>query len=110
MHTTDYDLAKIGNRIKRARNIKGYTQEDLAEIIDINTKNISRLENGNMGLSVPTLIALCSALEVSADYLLFDNTENMTKTTQAIISSQLSEENKLQTVNVLKSIITALES
>ena len=42
----NYDAVLAGKRIQKARNAKGYTQEALAEMIDMNTKNVSRLENG----------------------------------------------------------------
>ena len=36
----------IGERVKYYRKQKGLTQEQLAEVMDFNTKSISLLENG----------------------------------------------------------------
>ena len=37
----------IGERVRYYRNLKNYTQEQLAEIMEFNTKSISLLENGH---------------------------------------------------------------
>lgn len=60
----------IGERIRLARVAKGYTQEKLAEKIDVTVQYVSDLERGNVGTSIPTLIKLCNALSVSSDYIL----------------------------------------
>ena len=65
----DYKL--MGERIKQARKLKRYTQAQLAEIIDMSSKNFSQVERGETGISLTTLISLCKALDVSADYLLY---------------------------------------
>lgn len=41
------DYTVIGQRIKQARLAKNYTQEDLAEKIDISVAFLSRVERGN---------------------------------------------------------------
>lgn len=63
---------QIGRRIQKAREIAGYTQEKLADKIDVSTQYISDLERGNVGTSVPTLIKICKTLCVSSDYILMD--------------------------------------
>ena len=71
MRSTNCDYAIIGDRIKHLRKAKNYTQEQLAEMINISPKNISQLERGKMGISVSTLMSISKALQISADYLLF---------------------------------------
>lgn len=63
----------LGKRIKEARNKKGLTQENLAELINVSSFYISRLESGGKSPSVETLIKLSNTLDVSADYLLSNN-------------------------------------
>ena len=63
---------QIGERIKVAREQAGRTQEQLAEVIDVSPQYISDLERGVVGISIPTLKRLCTALAISSDYLLFD--------------------------------------
>ncbi len=61
---------QIGARIQQAREISGYTQEKLADKVDVSTQYISDLERGIVGTSVPTLIKICNTLCISSDYIL----------------------------------------
>lgn len=61
----------IGKRIARLRKNAGLTQAELSAIIEINEKNLSSIECGKNGIAMNTLIALCKALDISADYILF---------------------------------------
>ncbi len=62
----------IGKRIKEMRLKRNLSQDKLAEMIDVcNGAHISNIERGLYGISVPKLAAVCKALDVSADYLLF---------------------------------------
>ncbi len=69
--SSNYEYAPIGMRIKTSRKNKGYTQEYLAEKLNVSTQHISDIERGLNGVSVPALMDLCTVLEVSADYILF---------------------------------------
>lgn len=60
----------IGNRIKLARENMGWTQEELAEKIDLSTQFISTIERGVAGASLGTVIRLCDVLNVSSEWLL----------------------------------------
>ncbi len=45
-----YDYGLMGKRLKQARKTKRYTQAQLAEIIDMSSKNFSRIERGEQGI------------------------------------------------------------
>ncbi len=64
----DYKL--MGERLKKARIKKGYTQEKLAEIMDISVAYISRVENGKAHINLKRLNELCSILRTSESYIL----------------------------------------
>ena len=66
----------IGRRIKSAREAAGLTQERFAELVGMGTKNISAIERGVVGISIPALIRICDVLSVSSDSLLFDGCRN----------------------------------
>jgi len=66
---------QIGVRIKQAREAAGFTQERLAELIDVSAQYISGVERGVVGLSVPILTRLSEALLVSCDYILIGEKE-----------------------------------
>lgn len=61
---------EIGSRIKSARENMGWTQEELAEKIDLSTQFISTIERGVAGASLVTIVSLCEVLNVSSEWLL----------------------------------------
>ncbi|MBQ2967948.1 MAG: helix-turn-helix transcriptional regulator [Clostridia bacterium] len=65
----------LGARIKEIRTQKDISQEKLAEMIGVcNGTHLSNVERGYCGLSIPKLVNVCEALDVSADHLLFGTT------------------------------------
>ena len=62
-----------GERIKLAREDAGFTQEQLAEQVEVSPQYVSDLERGVVGVSIATLKRICISLHVSSDQLLFGN-------------------------------------
>jgi transcriptional regulator with XRE-family HTH domain len=54
----------IGIRIKDIRNRKGFTQEELAEKIELNPKYLSSIERGKENPTLNTMIKLSESLDV----------------------------------------------
>ena len=67
----DYEI--IGKRIKEFRKQKKWTQETLAERAGVEPSNISHIERAATKLSLPTLIRIANALEVTLDELVYHN-------------------------------------
>lgn len=67
----NYNYEPIGKRIKNCRLEKKYTQEYVAEKLNVSCQHISDIERGLNGMSIPTLMELCRILETDADYILF---------------------------------------
>ena len=63
-------LREIGIRIKMRRRELRITQEQLAEAMDVSVQMISNLELGKKAIRPENIVKLCSALSVSADYVL----------------------------------------
>ena len=63
-------LAQIGTRILERRTQLRLTQEELAEQAEITAQTISYAELGKKALRPENIIKICSALEISTDYLL----------------------------------------
>ena len=60
------DIRQVfGESLKRARNKAGLSQENLAEIVGVEWKHISRLECGERFTSAETLEAIIDALQVA---------------------------------------------
>lgn len=67
---------QIGDRIKVAREKRGYTQDKFSELVGVSLQYVSDLERGVVGTSIATLIKICTVLHVSSDYILFGDAGN----------------------------------
>lgn len=67
------DYAAIGRRIREERKKKKLSQEQLSEKADLSPVHLSHIETANTKLSLPVLISLANALDVSSDTLLCDS-------------------------------------
>lgn len=61
----------IGERIRKIRKGKKWTQKKLADKIGTSICVISKWETGERYMNTFNLINICEALNTSADYLLF---------------------------------------
>lgn len=59
----------LGKRIKELRKEKNLTQEKLAELIDIDTRNIIKIENGETFPRLKTLEKLLEVFQISISEL-----------------------------------------
>ena len=64
----DYKL--IGQRIKTCRIEKGYTQENVAEHLDISFSYVSRVERAAVKISLETLVKIATFLKTTPTYLI----------------------------------------
>ena len=72
LEVDDIDYAAIGRRIRSARKKAKLTQEQLAEKIDVTPQHVSAIETGKTKLSLPALIRISKAVNVSLDFLVYD--------------------------------------
>lgn len=63
---------EIGKRIQECRKMRGLTQEQLAEIIDISPHYLSALERGVYNIKLEILVNILNALDCSADEVFCD--------------------------------------
>ena len=66
------DYKKVGNKIKDIRQQKGITREKLSEIIGISSMYLGQLERGERRGGINNYIEIANALELSLDFLFFD--------------------------------------
>ena len=64
-----YNTKASGARIRELRIAKNFTQDNLAEHMNVSRGFISLIESGKKGCSVDVLIALSNLFGVSIDYL-----------------------------------------
>ncbi len=68
---------KLGARIKELRKQNGFSQERLAEMIDISQNSLSKIEIGENFLSADTLEKLLQALNINVQQLFdFEHLKN----------------------------------
>jgi transcriptional regulator with XRE-family HTH domain len=107
---------KIGNRLRKLRIAKGYSQEYMADVLQISQKTYSNMENDKSSISIETLKKIASEYNIDLMEILSDervivqnNNSNDTSTFQGgIIINHLSEELLTQMkerIEDLKSII-----
>lgn len=63
-------LKTFGANLRRIRNEKGLSQRDLYALCNIDNAEISRMENGDVNVTLNTLAQLAEALDVPAWMLL----------------------------------------
>ena len=71
-----YDKVQVGNRIRRSRLEKGWTQERLAAEAEISVQQLRALKKEQRNLGVDHLGRLSDAMGVSSDFLLKGCSEN----------------------------------
>ena len=84
---------EIGQRIRILRKEKRLSQLELSNKLNINMDHLSRIENGNKGMSLDLLTEFSKYFSVSTDYILFGNKQNKEEIRELIsfILSQLKE-------------------
>ena len=64
------DIKKLfGKRIKELRTKQGLTQEQLAEMIEVGERNLSKIECGNVFVKASTIAKLINALRIEPQEL-----------------------------------------
>lgn len=103
----EIDYVGIGKRVKAAREKKGLKQNNLAALAEIGATNLSHIERGVAKVSLPTLLKIANALEVSMDELMCDS---LTKS-KHIYSNKIAEiveKSSDKEVRVMEETLSAL--
>lgn len=98
----------VGGFIQQLRKDKGMTQKELAEIIGMSDKTISKWESGNSLPDTSVLVSLCEALDISVNELLSCEKippEDYSKKAEENIMTLMKENEENQKANVLTKII-----
>lgn len=103
----------IGKRIREIRLSKKLTQAALAEMSGVEPSNISHIERAATKLSLPTLVSIANALEVSPDELVYDNLKKSEHVSVSFIDELLADctPSELKAIaEVIKTTKTVLRS
>ena len=81
-----FNQVEFGQRLKKARKAMNFTQEELAEILGVERLHITRMERGVVACSIDLLLDLSCHLQVSTDYLLKGESEEMQYTRDRLMT------------------------
>lgn len=68
----ELNYSLIGMRIKKIRKSQKITQDKLSELAGISPQHLSQIESAKTKLSLPVLVSICNALDVTTDKILCD--------------------------------------
>lgn len=86
------DLVKIGNKLLAKRKRMGMTQAEVAEAAGLSDRAYADIERGSVNMRVDTVLRICTALHITPDEILTEET-----TPENICQEQLME--KLNSCN-----------
>ncbi len=90
---------RLGQRVKFFRKKRSLSQEQLAEMINMETKSLSRIESGHNYPMYENLVLISSALEIEPWQLYFtDEIKNLDMMKDEIISALEKDETKIPAV------------
>lgn len=79
----------MGKKLKDMRTLYGFTQDDIAGILDCSRINVIRMEKGQNGFTAKTIFVLCCAFQCSPKYFFPESTINKyTKKATAILKNK----------------------
>ncbi|WP_178023486.1 helix-turn-helix domain-containing protein [uncultured Paenibacillus sp.] len=109
---SSYDKKAVGERIRSRRKALGLSQEDFAERIGRVPKFCADIERGLVGMSIETMLGVCSLLKMSPNQLLLGDS-GLRKTldeTDLIIDAlnQCTEKQRKDAYALLKLFLTAI--
>ena len=96
----------LGKRIRGFRKSSNMTQAQLGEISHVEPSNISHIERGATKVSLPTLVRIANALNVSLDELMYDSVNKNYHISIKILNEILSDCSDHE----LKSIVEMVKS
>ena len=85
----DFDFMPIGQAIKKAREARGMTREQLSGIIGYAPRHIQAIENEGKYPSIELFIQLIQMFDVSVDEYIFPNNEVKKSSVRRRLDAQL---------------------
>ena len=104
------DYQAIGTRVRRLRKSLGLTQQTLAEMSGQEPSNISHIERGATKLSLPTLVNIANALEVTVDELLCDSLPASRNVLEREVAQLLADCSHLELKIITETVLALKES
>lgn len=100
---------EMGMRVRRQRELLGYTREQLAEMLDVSVKFCSDIELGVKGVSLKNLVKLSKILHVTTDYILIGESDT-TSDTLSYMCQSCPENHRTNLIKIVKAFLDAIEN
>ena len=103
----ELDFPKIAKKLKEIRISKNMTQEYVASVADVNVSHISNIENNRVKVSLSTLVQMCNALDVTLDFILSDEYNDVSGPIEQEILHELQScpyETKVQILKIVNAL------
>lgn len=68
---------ELGKNVRQLRELKGFTQQNLSDAVNISQKTLSRIENGQVSPTFDLLEKICDELKIKINQLLDFNEQNI---------------------------------
>ena len=104
------DIKKtVGKRIQELRKQRGYTQEQLAEIINIDTISLSKIETGRNYPTAENLSKIASVLKSKVyEFFIADNVKSNDELLKEINNGLLKISKNNQKLHVVSAVLKSL--
>lgn len=99
----DYNLM-VGLRIRELREALHLSREKFSEKCDISTSFLADIERGKKSLTAKTVYKICTACNISADYIILGHKEGFDKDMSIEILNSFSTEQLEHIINILYEI------
>lgn len=87
---------KVGSKIRKIRELKGYSQEYVASQLSLTTKGYSNIENNITKVSIERLASICSIFEITPEAMIDFDLEKSIKEVSFLSKNQ--KENDSQVI------------
>lgn len=85
----EFDFTPIGQAIKKSREAKGITREQLSEMLDYAPRHIQSIENERQHPSFQLFTQLVTMFDVSVDQYIFPTKKNVKSTLRRQVDTML---------------------
>lgn len=98
---------EIGQNLKHIRESMGLTQDQFAELLGFGDKHISKIERGNVGLSLDSLKHICNTLSITSDSLIFGDRHTIEDDELELLIERMRRQNP-KCLTLIKAVLSQL--
>ena len=98
------DFAQVGANIQKQLDIKGFTQQSLADALEISKQVMNKIIKGSKAINVNELAKIAEVLGTTTDDLLMSHDEPVSADSLSFMGS-VSDEKTLEKVNLIRAAI-----